>query len=103
MMWHRNTAQIWVFSAIAAFSVCTWVGISTLGAAEARFTLAAADEPESDADARDGSRAESPGTMQRHRDLDEPSEDGTEDAPVPALPEAPPGCTYHGGSLELFV
>ncbi len=103
MMWHRNTAQIWVFSAVVAFSVAARIDISTPAAAEARITLAAADEPESDNDASDGSRAESPGAAQRYRDLDEPSEDGTEDAPQPALPEAPPGCTYHGGSLELFV
>ncbi len=50
----------------------------------------------------------SPGTEQQRPDLGDPSEDGTDgppsaENPDTAIPEAPPGCIYRDGPLELVV
>jgi hypothetical protein len=104
MMWHRNTAQNWVFGVLAAFLMCV-PGLASAAPSLTPLThFAIADEPENDADAEDAPRPESPGSVQKHRDGGEPSEDGTDDSPQASPPDnSPPGCKFQGGTLELFV
>jgi hypothetical protein len=103
MMWHQKTAQSWVFGVLAVATLGYLMCSSAPASAYPVGSIAVAGEPDRDGDAGEPSGPESPGAAQRRHDQEEPSEDGTEDGASPSAPEGPPGCTFQGGPLELFV
>jgi hypothetical protein len=102
-MWHQKTAQTWVFGVLAAAVLSSYVYVSSPASAYPVGSIAVAGEPDRDDDSGDPSGSAPPGAAQRRHDQEEPSEDGTEDGASPSTPEGPPGCTFQGGPLELFV
>jgi hypothetical protein len=100
----RKIALSGAFAALAGFLV---LGSVSRAVALESFRHGIVDEPAGDGEMLDGPSEDEPGLAQRPRAGGEPSEDGTEDGPAiepgPALPDAPPGCIFHGGPLELVV
>jgi hypothetical protein len=107
----RNIARMLGVSLHAAAAVlalgfvCTPLAAAVLPHTDAVVTIAA-DDGRSHGDG-------GAGTAERRDNLDEPSEDGTDSEPDAARPggqepgaaqpEAPPGCSFRRGPLELLV
>jgi hypothetical protein len=100
MMWHRNRPRNWVLGVLPAllvFSPC--LTLTSVSAGPLTY-FAVADEPGNDSEADDAPRPQNPGSVQKHRDGDEPSEDGTDDGPSASPPDGPPaGCCFEPGEI----
>ena len=99
-------SQFWASVALAVAVLAT-VSMPWAAASSDQYFVVT-DQQSGDGAETDGPGGDEPGTAQRPPGADEPSEDGTEDhsgtaSPDSASPESPPGCTFQGGPLELFV
>jgi hypothetical protein len=102
-MWQQKIAQTMGFWAFAAAMVFSAAVLAAPAKAGFPMIVAAADEPAGDDADTVEPRNGTPGTAERYRGPDEPSEDGTEESPVAPAPDGPPGCTFRNGPLELVV
>lgn len=108
MMGTEKLARLWACRACAVLAVLVIFAPIQAAAGGPAAYFAAVEQSDNDGGASDGPGDEEPGADARPRDLDQPSEDGTQDHSGTASPDdqpygVVPGCPFLHEPLELLI